>query len=99
MLANLETKGVIRIISLKIRINWDNPAQDGSAKDQRTSTRVERTGSIMRMEDCGKREKTGELSYERQKMLEEEERKIVFYVNCATSLNTNREDKLLNSAL
>jgi hypothetical protein len=53
----------------------------------------------MRMEDCGKRGKTGELSYGRQKMLEEEERKIAFYVNCATSLNTNREDKLLNSAL
>ena len=32
-------------------------------------------------------------------MLEEEERKIAFYVNCATPLNTNREDKLLNSAL
>jgi hypothetical protein len=32
-------------------------------------------------------------------MLEEEERKIAFYVNCANPLNTNREDKLLNSAL
>jgi hypothetical protein len=28
---------------------------------------VERTGNIMRMKDCGKREKTGELSYEREK--------------------------------
>jgi hypothetical protein len=33
LLANLKTKGVIRIKSLKIGTNWDNSAQDGSAKD------------------------------------------------------------------
>ena len=32
-------------------------------------------------------------------MLEEEETKIAFYVNCATSLNIIREDQLQNSAL
>lgn len=32
-------------------------------------------------------------------MLEEEETKIAFYVNCVTSLNINREDELQNSTL
>jgi hypothetical protein len=39
---------------------------------------VERTGNVMRMKDVGRGGKTGELSYEREKVLEEEEAKIAF---------------------